>query len=431
MTSNPTGHTNGASMPDHLPVDLLRGLTTTRVSRRRMLQLGGLSALGLGLTACSIPGAPQSKLGLNAARAEIKKFWAAQTKHGSFHFANWPLYIDVADKNQSDHPTLDQFTKETGIKVTYSEDIQDNASFFGKIQPQLAAGKDIGYDLMVITNGIYLDKLVSLDYVIPLDQSRMPNFYANASELVKDPSYDRGNVYTMAWQSGLTGIGYDPKRLGRDLTAWADLQDPALKGKIGMFGDTSDLPNSALCAIGVNPEQSTVDDWHKAAEWLKKQRPLVRKYYDQGYADALAKGDIWASMAYSGDIFQANAGGAHLKFVVPKEGSPIWTDNMCIPAHAKNPLDAMTYMDWVYKPEVAAALAEAINYITPVPAAAEAMKKDAASLSGQDKADLLALTTDPLIFPTADEAPRLHRYRVLTDAEEKVWNSIFEPIYQS
>jgi spermidine/putrescine transport system substrate-binding protein len=259
----------------------------------------------------------------------------------------------------------------------------------------------------------------------------MTNFYQNASPLVKNPSYDRGNIYSMAWQSGMTGIGYDPKRTGRAITSWADLTDPAFKGKVGMFGDTQDLPNSALLAVGVKPEDSTEDDWKKARDWLKKQRPLVRKYYEQDYIDPLSKGDIWASMAWSGDIFQANASGASLKFVVPKEGAVLWTDNMCIPQHAAHPVDAMTYMDFVYKPEIAAMLAEYINYITPVPGARQIMRQDAAKATGDDKASLTELVTSPLIFPSPSDFSRLHRYRVLTAEEEKSWNSLFEPIYQS
>lgn len=414
-----------------LPPDLLRGITQPRLSRRRALQLGGLSGLGLVLAACGIPGTEGSKLGLNAARKQIAKYWSDQKKTGSFRFANWPLYIDVGEKD-SDHPSLDLFTKQTGIKVSYSEVVQENDTFFGKIQPQLSAHEDIGYDLMVITNGLYLDKCIELDYLVPLDQSRMGNFYANASPLVLNPSFDRGNVYTMAWQSGLTGIGYDPKRVGREITSWQDLADPAFKGKVGMFGDTQDLPNSALCAVGVNPEFSTEADWRKAADWLKKQRPLVRRYYQQDYVGPLSKGDLWISMAWSGDIFQANASGANLRFVVPKEGAPIWTDNMCIPATAKHPLDAMTYMDWVYQPDVAAMLAEYINYITPVPGARATIEKDAAGAkSADDKQALDALAQSPLIFPRSEDYSKLHRYRVLAPAEEKVWNGIFEPIYQS
>jgi spermidine/putrescine transport system substrate-binding protein len=235
----------------------------------------------------------------------------------------------------------------------------------------------------------------------------------------------------MAWQSGMTGIGYDPRRTGRPITSWADLMDPKFKGKIGMFGDTQDMPNSALLAVGVKPETSTQADWKKAVAWLKKQQPLVRKYYQQDYIDPLSKGDIWVSMAWSGDIFQANASGANLKFVVPKEGGVLWTDNMCIPKGAQHPVDAMTYMDFVYQPKIAAMLAEYINYITPVSAAQQVIKQDAQQAKGSDKATLEQLANSPLIFPNKADFGRLHRYRVLTPAEQSVWNSLFEPIYQS
>ena len=137
----------------------------------------------------------------------------------------------------------------------------------------------------------------------------MSNFYTYASDLAKDPSYDRGNVYTMA-----VAVGHHRDRLrpaswsAEEITSWQDLLDPALKGKIGMFGDNRGPARLARCARSAsNPETSTEADWKKAADWLKKQQPLVRKYYDQAYIDALSKGDIWASMAWSGDIFQANA----------------------------------------------------------------------------------------------------------------------------
>jgi len=104
---------------------------------------------------------------------------------------------------------------------------------------------------------------------------------------------------------------------------------------------------------------------------------------------------------------------------------------MCIPQHAAHPVDAMTYMDFVYKPEIAAMLAEAINYITPVPGAQQVILQDAAKATGDDKATLTQLAASPLIFPSPSDFGRLHRYRVLTAEEEKTWNSLFEPIYQS
>jgi spermidine/putrescine transport system substrate-binding protein len=416
-----------------LPPDLVRGLTQPRISRRRALQLGGLTALGAALSACSIAGAPKSELGLNAARKKIAEFWAQHRKNtGQLDFVNWPLYIDVSEKNKSDHPSIDLFTKRTGIKVKYKEDIQQVDTYFGKIQPELASGQGTGYDLMVITNGRYLDQLIDLDYLIPLDQKAMTNFYANASALALNPSYDRGNVYTMPWQSGVTGIGYNPKKLGRKVTSWQDLQDPSLRGKIGMFGDTEDMPGCALLAVGVNPETSTEADWHKAAEWLRKQQPLVRKYYEQDYIDPLTKGDILVTMAWSGDIFQQQINGVDLEFVVPKEGAIVWTDNMCIPAHAAHPRDAMTYMDFVYQPEIGAMIADYVNYITPVATTQAIFAKDAKEATNKDDKEYYEqLSTSPLVFPKESDFAKLHRYRVLTKAEQKVWDALFEPIYQS
>jgi spermidine/putrescine transport system substrate-binding protein len=416
-------------MTDGLSPDLLRGLTSPRISRRRMLQLGGLSALGVGLSACSIPGSKGSGGGLGgqAWRDEIAKFWANQTKQGHLDFENWPLYMDVGKNNS--HPSLELFTKETGISVTYREDITDLAVYYGKISPVLKSGQGIGADIIVFTNGFELSNLLERDYLIPLDQSRMTNFYKYSSDLVKDPAYDRGNVYTMAWQSGITGIGYDPNLTGRELTSWQDLLDPAFEGKIGMFADNQDLPSSALCAVGVNPETSTPQDWQKAADWLIKQRPLVRKYYDQGYAGALARGDLWATMAWSGDVFIKQQDNPDLRFIVPEEGAAIWTDNMCIPVHAEHPLDAMIYLDWVYQPKIAAMLCDYIWYITPVPDVQDVFEKYVAD--GTSPKYYTSLVTSPLIFPKAADFARLHRYRTLTNDEEKVWNDLFQPIYQA
>jgi spermidine/putrescine transport system substrate-binding protein len=419
-------------MPEHpndRPApDLLRGLLQPRLSRRGFLQAGGLTALGAALAACGVSGADKGPTGSAASKA-AKSFWEQQKKTGSFVFANWPLYIDVGAK-PTDHPSLDLFTKRTGIEVSYKEVVQDPGSFFGKIQPELGAGQGTGYDLVVITNGLYLDKMKELNYLIPLDQSRMTNFYANASDLVKNPSYDPGNKYTMAWQSGMTGIGYDPAKVGHKISSWQDLMDPKLKSKIGMFGDNQDLPSIGLLATGVAPEHSTEDDWHKAADWLKRQAPLVRKYYDQSYIDSLSRGDLWASMAYSGDIYQANLGGGKLEFVIPDEGAMLWTDDMMIPKYAEHPLDAMIYMDFVYQPDIAAMLAEYINYITPVNGVQPVIERDAAKATGSDRADLKYLAKSPLIFPSSSDFQKLHNYRVLSTDEEKTWNDIFEPIYQ-
>ena len=193
--------------------------------KRLGLLSGGAAALASTLAACGIPGTKSSAGGgtLQGAFEAIDEFWAKQKKTGHLDFENWPLYIDVG-KNDSDHPSLDLFTKETGIKVTYTEGIQQVDTYFGKIQPTLASGEGIGEDIIVITNGLYLDKLIESDFLIPLDQARMVNFYKYGSSIAINPSFDRGNNYTMPWQSGITGIGYDPDKVGKKITSWNDLQ---------------------------------------------------------------------------------------------------------------------------------------------------------------------------------------------------------------
>jgi spermidine/putrescine transport system substrate-binding protein len=411
---------------------LLRGLTQPRWSRRAFLGSAGAAGAAALLAACGVQGS--SKPATTQGQDAVTKFWAGQTKAGILNFANWPLYIDVEKVGgKTVHPTLDDFTKQTGIKVVYKEVIQDNDSFLGRIMPSLKVGQDTGWDLMVITNGGPIEKLIRLQYLTALDHSKLPNFSQYANPRFKDPTYDPGNKYSIAWQAGFTGIAYNPKLTKRPITSFQDLLDPAFKGRIAMFGDLLDTPNLTMVGLGIDPEKSTVDDWNKAADVLKRQRPLLRKYIDNaGEADVLSTGEVWVSMAYSGDIFQLNNSGAPgIKFVIPKEGAMLWTDNMCIPLHAKHPVDAISYMDYVYSPRVAATLAENINYITPVPDAKQMIQQDAAKASSADRATLEGVLSSPLVFPTEADLTKGHRYRILTPQEQTTWNRIFQPIIQA
>ncbi len=414
---------------------LLRGLTMPRMSRRAALRGAGLVGISAALAACGVSGTSKTA----PPPDEVKAFWDKQTKANALNFANWPAYIDTDPVNGK--TTLQRFTDATGIKVNYKEVIQDNDSFLGKITPSLRAGQDTGWDLMVITNGGSIEKLIRQNFLQALDTARLPNFSQYASAQFKNPSYDPGNKHTVAWQSGITAIGYNPKLTGREITSFDDLFDPKFKGRVGMFGDNVDLPNFTMVGLGIKPETSTEADWRRAADKLKQQRDsgILRKYIDNaGEIQGLESGDLWISMAYSGDIFQINAelekagkAGA-IKFVIPEQGGMLWTDNMCIPLKAQHPLDALTYMDFVYKPDIAAQLAAFIEYITPVQdGAKQAMESEIPSAKGDEKSTLEAAVKDPLIFPTAQDLSNTHRYRVLTVAEEKVWNSIFEPIVQS
>ena len=390
------------------------------LSRRRFLQAagGGLGALALApiLAACS---------------SESSKDPFAREAAGIVDFANWPLYLDKA-KDQDGatiRPSLLAFTDETGIEVNYREVIPDAEAFYDQIEPLLVAGRPTGWDIMVITNGLTLTKLIALDQLVEIPSDRRPNFDANADPTVRDPAYDPANRYTMAWQSGITGIAYNPLLTGRPITSLDDLFDPAFAGKVGMFGDLVDLPNLTLMATGVDPETSTPTDWRNAADRLRRQRDdgVLAGYYQQSYVRALQNGDIALSMAWSGDIFQANADGANLQFVVPDEGAILWTDAMCIPRAAQHPVDAVALMDFVYRPDIAALIAAWVNYVTPVPAAKNQILALAEQANSPDEQERLRnVAESDLVFLPEQERSLLRTYRPLANDDEITqWESTF------
>jgi spermidine/putrescine transport system substrate-binding protein len=404
---------------------LARGLTRRRLGRRDALRLSGLSALGMALAACGVEGRGSTAASAPAPDA-VAKFWAGKTGTKKVNFACWPLYMDP------EQPELKKFTAETGIAVNYQEVIQEMAPWFAKVQPQLSAGQSIGYDLMVITNGIQFKQFKDSNFLAPLDHAKLPNYAANAAPAYKKEAFDPGNVYSVPWASGITGIAYDPDKVKRPITKLADLWDPAFKGKVGMFSDTQELGNFGMLALGADPAKSTPDDWRKAADKLKEQKSagIIRNYYDQSYIDALGKGEVWITQAWSGDVFQKNVSdGTNFRFVIPEEGGNIWTDNFAIPVTAPNPVDALTLIDFFFKVDVAASLAEYINYVTPVPAAQEQIREDAAAASGEDKEALLAVAESPLVFPSEADYAKLHYFRdFATAAEQQEYQRIFEPI---
>nr|WP_062336298.1 spermidine/putrescine ABC transporter substrate-binding protein [Herbidospora sakaeratensis] len=394
---------------------LLRGLTQSRYSRRDALRFAGYSAAGLALAACGVQGQKAAAPSPSA----VADFWSTQKKNGRVVFANWPEYMP------EDQAPLKQFQQATGISYEYKEVIQENAEFFGKSEPQLRAGQPLGYDIIVMTNGLQLGKMIQLGYLTALDHKQLPNFAANAGASYKNPAYDANNTYTIPYQAGVTGIAYNTKYVDEDITSIQSLFDKKYEGKVGMMADAQEVGNFGMFAVGVDPDKSTQADWEKAAAKLKEQRDqgIVRKYYAQDYIDAVAKGDVWLSQAWSGDVFQRQLAGEPVKFVVPQEGGTIWIDNMAIPKGAANPVDALMLMDFLYKPEIAAELTAYIQYVTPVNGVQQI-------LAGKSDEDSKALAESSLIFPTEADYAKLRPYRTLTNAEEPVYNGLFQTITQ-
>jgi spermidine/putrescine transport system substrate-binding protein len=404
-----------------------RGLTQRRswrgrtggnpMSRRDLFKIGGAAAAGLALAGCGIPGLAKIITPEEAA-AQAKAFWPKQKPTSHLNFANWADYIDTS------HESLKLFTKATGISVNYQEVIEDDNSYFAKIDPLIRAGQYTGFDLMVITDGFEFNDLIELQEVIPLDHSMLPNFKQYVIPKFTKETFDPGNLYSVPWASGMTGIGWNTKYVKEDITSIDILWNPKYAGKIGMMADPQEIANFGMFKLGIDPDGSTKAEWNKAAAVLTQQRNsgLVRQYYDQSYVNALSQGDIWITMAWSGDIFQQNqsAGNNDLQFVVPKEGGTIWTDNMMIPKHAENPVSAMKMIDWFYHPPIATMLTENIQYISACAPVKSLIEQDAQlkhGANGQNQATLQALVNSPLVFPPDSELARTRNYITPADPQ--------------
>jgi spermidine/putrescine transport system substrate-binding protein len=311
------------------------------------------------------------------------------------HFSNWPLYID---KKGNTHPTLEQFQKKYSVHVDYTEDINDNASFFSKIEPDLTRGQSTGRDLIVMTdNSRYPALLVQKGWVEKLDKSALPNI-KNLIPQQRHPSWDPNRDYSLPWQSGFTGIGWNEKQTEPVTSMGELLGSPKLKGKVGLLTEFSDTMCLVMAYNGDDPSHITDKTFNKAISTIEKavHSGQIRQFYGNDYASALSNGDLTATMAWSGDIVQLHADNSHLNWQQPETGGDIWTDNMLIPKGG-NAYTASVYMNFVYDPKIAAQIEDYVNYVCPVLGAKEVLLK-------QDP----AVANNTLIFPTKQQLDMAH-----------------------
>ena len=415
----------------------LRGMTSKRMSRRNLLKAAGVGAGTLSLAsilaACGTPG-QEATQAPQPGGVGTPEWWAEQEAGDLVNFTNWPAYLDIAKDKDGNRirPSLDKFTEATGIEVEYRADINANEDFYAAIRPAMEAGQDTRHDIIVITNGQELSEMMALGYLIELDHSLTPNFNENAGDAFKDPAFDPGNKYTMAWQSGMTGYAWNTDFVDGPITGMQDLMNDDWKGHVSLFGNNADSPNLAMIELGIDPETSTPDDWQKAADLLSSFNEWggLRKWDDQGYLAAFENGDLWATMAWSGDIINDSLyypEFATFEFDISDQGGIVWVDNMLIPMHAANPKGAIMVMDHYYDPENAALLTEWNAYVSPVPAGGEIVQADADAAQGSSKAVLETIANSPFVFPTPEM--KLFNYRVLEGEEIEQWNELFLPIF--
>jgi len=417
-------------------------LAGTPISRRRLLQGSALMGVAAFLAACGTKGtaataapsvAPTTAASAAASQAAAASGSAAASAApsatpvptaaptdapGAVNWANWTYYIDIDDKTKK-HPTLDAFTKSTGIEVKYQEVVDDNESFFGTIQPQLQAGQDTGWDIITLTDWMAA-RLIRLGWVQSFNLDNMPNFVANLKDNYKGVGWDPDGSHHAPWQSGMTGLGFDPTKTG-DLTSLAVFftPDPRWKGKTELLSEMRDTIGLTMLHLGLDPAQPTRDACDKAVAALQQAKAdgIIRSLKGNSYAEDLKAGNAVLVMAWSGDMVQVLVDKPGIKFTIADEGGMLWTDNSMIPNGALHKNGAEKLIDYYYIPENAALVEDYVNYICPCKGADEALKKIDPSVA-----------SNPLIFPPDSITAKLHIFGALTEDDETYFNQQFAKV---
>ncbi|MFJ7065227.1 spermidine/putrescine ABC transporter substrate-binding protein [Streptomyces sp. NPDC101115] len=391
-----------------------RSLTSGRgaLSRRSVLRAGGVGALTVGglagLSACGIP--PAKREGEGPASTDFS------AKEKVLSFSNWTEYMDVSEDEKS-RPTLEAFAKRTGIKVKYTEDINDNVEFFGKIKPQLAAGQDTGRDLICVTDWLAA-RIIRLGWAQKLDPSHLPNAYANLSAQFRRPDWDPGRAYSYPWTGISTVIAYNSKATGGKKVDSVTqlLDDPALKGRVGFLTEMRDSVGMTLLDMGKDPGTFTDADFDAAIGRLQKgvDKKQIRRFTGNDYTSDLDKGDLAACLAWAGDVIQLQADNPDIKFAIPSAGYITSSDNLLVPANSRHKTNAEKLIDYYYELPVAAQLAAYINYVCPV----DGVKDELAKIDPE-------LANNALILPDKAMAAKSRAFRSLSSAEETAYEEKF------
>ncbi len=332
--------------------------------------------------------------------------------------SNWTGYIDPRKNPKS---TLARFQDETGIKVTYNVDVNDNAEFYAKVRNQMRACEAIDRDMIVLTDWM-AGRMINLGWIQELDKTKVPNLHQNLIPSLQGVPWDPDLSHHAPWQSGLTGIAYNAD-LVPEVGSFEELiTRPDLRGKITLLSEMADTMGFFLKVVGADPVDFDDDEWADALDRLRevKEDGHLRQFAGNNYLQQLSQGVLVACEAWSGDVIQAQVDNPNLKFVVPEEGMSLWSDNMMVPNYATHQGNAEAWIDYYYRPEVAAKLAAWVNYICPVAGAQEAMVEIDPELA-----------ENPLIFPDSDMLANTWDFMTLTDEQQQKYEGEWADVISS
>jgi len=308
---------------------------------------------------------------------------------------NWSDYIDPA--------VIEAFQAETGIKVSY--DVFDSNEV---LETKLLTGKS-GYDV-VVPSAYFLERQVQAGVFRKLDRTQLSNL-GNLDPGLQDhvAAHDPRNEHSVIYMWGTTGIGFDADKIAAIMPdaptdSWSLVFDPAVVAKFAGCGvsfleDPTDMVGTVLLWLGKNPNSESEADLKLAEEALLKVRPYIRTIHSSQYIEDLANGEVCIAVGYSGDVLQARDRAAEagkeidIRYVIPREGALMWFDTLAIPADAAHPGNAHAFINYLLRPDVAAANSNFVNYATANAAALKLVNED--------------LRNDAGIYPTPEVKERL------------------------
>jgi spermidine/putrescine-binding protein len=370
------------SDPDRVSLAFIWDTASPHFSRRTFMRTMAFASAAGFAAACG----SDSKSGKKSSGSTTPPTFANKTEAKVLNFYNWTDYI--ADD------TIPNFQKETGIKVTY-----DNYSSNDELFAKLSAGST-GYDIIVPTDAT-LVKMKHANLVEPLDLTLIPNV-KNLDPRFRNAGYDPGNQYSIPWQWGTTGIGFDKTKVGGDVTDWDAFQLPAIKDKSSFLDEARDAFAMALFALKKDPNTTNTSDLDDAKDFLIDLKKTV-KQITSDYQDPLKGGELILCQAYSGDVFTIQADNENIDYVIPTSGAFSWVDSMALPKGAPHPRNAEAFMNYMLEPKVGAALTNFVYYGSPNKAAEPYINKD--------------ILDNPLIYPPADALAKLPFQKDIGDAE--------------
>jgi len=378
------------------------------VSRRTVLKVGAAAAgTAAFLAACGTSGSSTSP---------SPKPSQSDTISDVVNVANWTLYIDLSEDELA-RPTVAAFEAEYNTKVNYVEAINDNDSFFGTIQAPLKAGEDTGWDIATLTDWMAA-RIIRLGWAEKLKTAHMSNFTANLLDVYKGRSFDPNVEYLAPWAGIVGGIAANKTTAGF-VKGFKDLFDPRLKGKVSLLTEMRDTIGLAMLANGDDPAKADRASFDRAIALIEPSVSdgTVRAFTGNDYKELIVKGDVAACVAWRGDVVQIGYEDPNIVWVTPTEGCTFSSDNMLIPLGAAHKYTAEKWMDWYYKPDIAAQLTAYVQYVSPVKGTKEEIAKIDATLA-----------TDPFIFPDAALEAQLNVFAGLSEEDEIYMNDAYSAL---